>query len=201
MNITDWDQAYQEEFTPWDKGMPSPPLVEWFGKNKLSGSVLMPGCGVGHDVAHLISLGLDAVGLDISPTAIARAKARYPQHAEKFVEADLFSFKGQFDAVVEHTCLCALPPDWRVKYRNAVASLIKPGGMFIGVFFINPEMDPGETGPPFGISTDELSVLFGECFELIESYTPQAAFPGREDREMLQVMRLACQAARNSAED
>ncbi|MEZ5384974.1 MAG: methyltransferase domain-containing protein [Prosthecobacter sp.] len=189
MNITDWDQAYQENFTPWDKGVPSPPLAEWAARNTLPGRVLVPGCGVGHDVAHLISLGIDATGLDISPTAISRARACYPQHATKFVEADLFAFEGQFDAVVEHTCLCALPPEWRVKYRDAVASLVKPGGLLVGVFFINPQMDPGETGPPFGISTDELSALFDEHFEMIESYVPQTAFPGREGRECVRVMR------------
>jgi SAM-dependent methyltransferase len=196
MNITDWDQAYQENFTPWDKGLPgtrarpSPPLVEWFAKNKLSGRVLVPGCGVGHDVAHLVSLGIDAIGLDIAPTAIARAKQCYPQLADRFVLGDLFELSGPFDAIVEHTCLCALPPEWRTRYRDAVASLLKPGGLFLGVFFINPEMDPGETGPPFGISMDELTALFADRFEVIETYVPTAAYPGREGRECVRVLRL-----------
>lgn len=190
MNLTNWDQAYQENFTPWDKGLPAPPLAEWLSRNKLTGRVLVPGCGVGHDVAHLILLGVDACGLDISPTAIERAKERYPEIAERFFVADLFSFSGEFDAVVEHTCLCALPPELRVAYRDAAASLLKPGGLLIGVFFINPEMDPGETGPPFGISMDELTALFGERFEVVESYEPQATFPGREGRECVRVLRL-----------
>ncbi len=190
MNITNWDQTYQENFTPWDKGMSAPPLAEWLSRNKLTGRVLVPGCGVGHDVAHLISLGVDACGLDISPTAVARAKERYPEITERFLVADLFTFSGEFDAVVEHTCLCALPPELRVTYRDAVASLLKPGGLLIGVFFINPEMDPGETGPPFGISMDELTALFAPRFELIESYVPARAFPGREGRECVRVLRL-----------
>lgn len=190
VNITNWDQAYQENFTPWDKGQPSPPLVEWFSRNEVSGSVLVPGCGVGHDVMHLVSLGIDAMGLDIAPTAVERAKATYPEHAERFVVADLFSFRGQFDAVVEHTCLCALPPEWRERYRDVVAFLLKPGGRLIGVFFINPEMDPGETGPPFGISPDELTALFGSRFDLIESQMPGAAYAGREGRELVRVLRL-----------
>lgn len=190
MNITNWDQAYQENFTPWDKGLPSPPLVEWFARNKFSGRVLVPGCGVGHDVAHLVSLGIDAHGLDISPTAIARAKERYPALTDRFVCGDLFELRGQFDAVVEHTCLCALPPEWRGRYRDAIASLLKPGGLLIGVFFINPEMDPGETGPPFGISTDELSALFADRFEIVETQVPTAAYPGREGRECVRVLRL-----------
>ncbi len=189
MNITNWDQAYQENFTPWDKGVPSPPLAEWLARNKIAGRVLVPGCGVGHDVAHLVSLGLDAHGLDIAPTAIERAKAHYPPLAGRFVLGDLFEYRDQFDAIVEHTCLCALPPEWRTRYRDAVAALLKPGGLLVGVFFINPEMDPGETGPPFGISTDDLSALFGEHFELIETYVPETAFPGRDGRECVRVMR------------
>jgi len=187
MNITDWDQAYQENFTPWDKGSPSPPLVEWFSRHQARGSALVPGCGVGHDVAHLISLGFDALGLDIAPKAVARAQARYPQHAARFVQGDLFAFHGQFDVVVEHTCLCALPPEWRVRYRDAVVSLLKPGGLLVGIWFVNPEMDPGETGPPFGISQEELLRLMTPALTLVESYVPQVAYPGREGREMVAV--------------
>ncbi|MDB6005376.1 MAG: hypothetical protein JWR15_2363 [Prosthecobacter sp.] len=191
MNVTNWDQAYQENFTPWDKGLPAPPLVEWLSQNTLSGRVLVPGCGVGHDVAYLVSLGIDAYGLDIAPTAVARAKEHYPQLAERFVCADLFTFRGQYDAVVEHTCLCALPPEWRTKYRDAVASLLKPGGLLVGVFFISPEMDPGETGPPFGIAMDDLTALFEERFQVVESHVPAAAYAGREGRECVRVLRLA----------
>ncbi len=190
MNITNWEQAYQENFTPWDKGMASPPLVEWFSHNKITGRVLVPGCGVGHDVAHLVSLGIDAIGLDIAPTAIERAKSTYPKHTRRFVLGDLFELKDSLDAVVEHTCLCALPPEWRARYRDAVVSLLKPGGLLIGIWFVNPEMDPGETGPPFGISPDELAELFSPRFDIVESRTPYVAYPGREGRELLRVMKL-----------
>jgi SAM-dependent methyltransferase len=195
VNITNWDQAYQENFTPWDKGEPSPPLMEWVSRNHVGGRVLVPGCGVGHDVACLVSMGIDAIGLDIAPTAIERAKARYPELAERFLLGDLFELKGKFDAVLEHTCLCALPPEWRNRYRDAVVSLLKPGGLLIGIWFVNPEMDPGETGPPFGISPDELSTLFTPGFDIVESYTPSTAYSGREGRELLRVMKLKASAA------
>lgn len=189
MDITNWDQAYQDNFMPWDKGAPSPPLVEWLSRNPLTGRVLVPGCGLGHDVVFLASLGLDAIGLDISPTAVERAQIAHPGHAHRFVQGDLFEYKDKFDAIVEHTCLCALPPEWRPRYRNAVASLLKPGGLLVGVFFMNPDMDPGETGPPFGITEAELTALFEDAFDLVESEIPQAAYPGREGRELLRALR------------
>lgn len=188
MQITSWEQAYVDEFTPWDRGEPSPPLAEWFTRHTITGRVLVPGCGLGHDVAHLATLGLDAVGLDIAPTAISRARQLYPQLAERFVCEDLFQHEGHYDAVVEHTCLCALTPDLRVQYRDAMARLLRPGGLLIGIWFINPELDPGETGPPFGITPDELAVLFAPSFEIIENYVPETGYPSRQGRELLRVM-------------
>ena len=72
-----------------------------------------------------------------------------------------------------------------------MTSLLKPGGLLVGVFYINPEMDPGETGPPFGISTDELTALFAERFQVVESHVPAAAYPGREGRECVRVLQFS----------
>ena len=53
--MKDWDKAYQEGETPWDKGYASPAIAEWLQKNSLEGGVLVPGCGLGHDVRLLAS--------------------------------------------------------------------------------------------------------------------------------------------------
>jgi hypothetical protein len=62
--MTDWEQHYLEGNTPWNKNQPSPPMLEWVRQNKPAGRALVPGCGVGHDVAMLCEHGLDACGLD-----------------------------------------------------------------------------------------------------------------------------------------
>jgi len=194
MKITDWEQCYNEGNTPWDKGMPSPPLVDWLARRKLRGRVLVPGCGSGHDVAHLRAHGAEAIGLDLAPSAVARARTVYPAHADHFVLGDLFAvpneWGGGFDAVVEHTCLCAMSPELRIRYREAVLTLLKPGGLLVGVWYINPEMDPGESGPPFGIDVESLDALFGEHFLPIEDYVPRVSYPGREGRERVRVLQL-----------
>ena len=192
--MTDWEQNYVEGHTPWNKGKASPPMMEWVSQNQPQGRVLVPGCGVGHDVVMLVDAGLDAHGLDIAPTAIAMAQAAYPDQANRFVLGDLFAtpleWQGSFDFVFEHTCLCALPPEWRTRYEAAAYQLLKTGAQLVGIWFINPEMDPDETGPPFGISVSELSALFDESrWQVIEDRVPEIGYDGRVGRERLRVLR------------
>ncbi|TDU66623.1 thiopurine S-methyltransferase [Prosthecobacter fusiformis] len=192
--MTDWESCYVEGNTPWDKGAPSPPLSAWVKKNHPQGRAVVPGSGIGHDVVMLVESGLDAVGVDLSPTAIQRARARHPAHADRFHEVDLFAlpadWRGSFDHVFEHTCLCALPPSLRQAYAEAVHGLLKPSGVLVGIWFINPEMDPGESGPPFGISTAELDLLFPSSqWQVLEDFVPATAYDGREGRERLRVLR------------
>lgn len=189
MDIKSWEQAYLENFTPWDRGEASPPLVDWLAGNTLRGSVLVPGCGMGHDAALLAAHGLDVTGLDIAPTAVERARHLHPDCKGRFVCDDFFAHQGCYDIIVEHTCLSALPPEMRPAYRDTMARLLRPGGLLVGVWFVNPQLDPGETGPPFGISPEELEALFAADFEIVESRVPGRSYPGREGRELLRVMR------------
>ncbi len=192
--MTDWEQCYIEGHMPWNKGTPSPPMLEWVIHHQPQGSALMPGCGVGHDLAMLVTQGVDATGLDLSPTAIEMAKTTYPALTERFVVGDLFAmpavWQEHYDFVFEHTCLCALPPDLRADYEKAVYSVLKQGGLLVGIWFINPEMDPGESGPPFGIPTQELDTLFAAPrWEVVEDVVPEVGHGGRVGRERLRTVR------------
>ena len=140
-------------------------------------------------VAH----GLEATGLDIAPTGVAEARARYPQLAERFVTGSLFDppaeMCGAFDVVLEHTCMSALPPTLRADYRRGIDLTLRRGGLLIGVWFINPALDPGEEGPPYPFSVAELTALFAVSYEIVEDYVPDVAFGGREGRERVRVLR------------
>ena len=74
--MTDWESRYQVGDMPWEKGLASPPLLELLGKFQDwgSGPVLVPGCGLGHDVRALGVLGIPVLGLDLAPSAVARAR-------------------------------------------------------------------------------------------------------------------------------
>ena len=201
---TDWESCYRTGETPWDKGAPAPPLLEWLEQPgcQLDGEVLVPGCGLGYDVRAIVAAGhaRQAVGLDVSPTALAQARSLPRAGGESYVEADLFDLppdlRGRFDWVFEHTCFCAIEPTRRADYVRAVAAALRPGGHLLAVFYLDPwnagEPAPPGGGPPFATSAEELDHLFAGHFELLEESTPGRAYKGREGREL---RRLFCRAA------
>ena len=193
MRPMDWDEMYQKGDIPWDKRSPSPAMQQYLERHAISGRALVPGCGRGHEVALAVGHGLDAIGLDIAPTAVAAARAMYPHLSERFVTGDLFrppaDMLGAFDLVLEHTCMSALAPAMRAGYRRGVDLVLRPGGLLIGVWFINPALDPGEEGPPFPLSVAALTALFSEDYEIVGDYVPDVAFGGREGRERVRVLR------------
>ncbi len=189
----DWESCYLQGETPWDHGHASPPLLAEVAQRPLTGRVLVIGCGPGHDVAALADLGVDVTGLDIAPSAVSLAQTNYPRHAARFLEGDLFDLvpelRGAFHVVVEHTCLSGMPPELRPDYAAGVRAALKPGGQITGVWYINPDLDPGETGPPFPLPVEELDALFAADFEILADYIPENSFVARQGRERVRVLR------------
>jgi len=193
---TDWENRYLEGDTPWDKGEASPGLIDFLDREPLKGRVLIPGCGLGHDVRAIAAAGgaaVEPVGLDIAPAAVERARSFPRAGRERYELGDLFAlppeWRGAFDAVWEHTCFCAIDPSLREAYAASVEGALKPGGLFLAIFYLNPDMEPGENGPPFGATPAELDGFFGSRFELVDDWTPARAFKGREGRERMRLYR------------
>ena len=196
--MKDWEACYKSGETPWDKGLPAPPLVDLIdriGTTLFSGGpVLIPGCGLGHDVRLLADLGIPSYGLDISQTAVASASGLTQQPGAHFEHGDFldpaWSHGRKFKAIWEHTCFCAIDPTLRNAYARAVAAVLDPGGIFAGVFYLTPS-DPGDddSGPPFETSIEELDALFSPWFERIDGWVPERCYPGREGREWIGIFR------------
>lgn len=190
--MSDWEERYTKGETPWEKGTPHPELIAFLRRYPLHGRVLVPGCGFGHDVRAIAATADEVVGLDIAPSAVAGAKKHPLVGGERYQVADLFALpakmSGSFDWVFEHTCFCAIPPARRADYVTAVASALAPGGRLIAIFYMNPDMDPGELGPPFGSSKEELDELFGHSFKVIAEWVPASTHPGRDSRELCRIL-------------
>ncbi len=191
--MTNWEAQYQARDTPWDKGAPCPGLVDYLASAGSLGRVLVPGCGLGHDVRALAAHAKEVVGLDLAPSAIAAARGFSKVGTERYEAGDLFALpedgRGSFDMVWEHTCFCAIDPARRPDYVAAVAGALRAGGELLAIFYLDPGQPSPADGPPFETSLQELDGLFGVAFELQREWAPSCAYPGREGREWMRLLR------------
>ena len=181
--MKDWDKAYQEGETPWDKGYASPAIAEWLQKNSLEGGVLVPGCGLGHDVRLLASHNNQVTGIDISQTAISKAKAIEVVNNESYRVADFFNlpeyYSQSFDWVVEHTFFCAIAPDLRQSYVENLVNMLRPKGYYLAVFFLKDPSQIDSESPPYKICREAVEKYFGKNFDLLDSFIPTSHYECR----------------------
>jgi SAM-dependent methyltransferase len=189
---TDWEDHYRRGETPWEKGAPSPGLVDFLAREPIHGKVLVPGCGKGHDVRAIAASADEVIGIDIAPSAVVAAQAFPTAGRECYEVADLFALppfrRGSFDWVWEHTCFCAIQPAQRPAYVEAVAGALRPSGQLLAIFYLDPGNDSPEEGPPFEVSIAELDRLFLPHFSLVREWLPERTYAGREGREWMRLL-------------
>jgi methyl halide transferase len=179
-----WEHRYQIKDMPWEKGAPSPGLVDFLAANPglKRGTVAVPGCGTGHDVREFARAGFDTHGFDLAPSAIhiatestlaAGLKAAF--HLSDFLK-DAPSQK--FDWIVEHTLFCAIQLAERDDYVRAVLRWLKPGGNYLAVNYF----DCGPDGPPFPTTREEQLSRWSPHFDLVADWVPRS-YPNRENKE------------------
>jgi cyclopropane fatty-acyl-phospholipid synthase-like methyltransferase len=181
-----WETRYQSKDMPWEKGAPSPGLVDFLGANPglARGTVCVPGCGTGHDVREWTRAGFTALGCDIAPGAIRLATERTAA-ADLAAAFRLHDFLRDpppqpFDWLFEHTLFCAIKPGERDLYVDAVLRWLKPGGHYLAVNYLIPDTD----GPPFGTTRDELWQRFSPHFDLHREWVPRS-YPNRTGLELM----------------
>jgi SAM-dependent methyltransferase len=134
---------------PWADFAPYPRLVSALAGLPAGGRALVVGCGLGDDAEHVASLGFTTVAFDVSPTAIAAARRRFPRSTVEYVTADLLSppraWVGAFDLVVEVFTLQVLTGAARRTALVQLARLVAPGGRLLVIARARDEHeDPGE---------------------------------------------------------
>lgn len=184
----DWEARYQTQDMPWEKGEPSPGLVDFLATHSQleRGTVLVPGCGTGHDARAWAAAGFTVTGYDLAPSAIklSREKTAAAGLKAEFVQGDFLSDKParQFDWIFEHTLFCAIDPQRRDDYARAVLRWLKPGGQYLAVNYLLKEGDGDE--PPFKTTRAELWERFSPGFVLREEWVPRS-WPKRKGLELM----------------
>lgn len=164
-----WQQRFEAGEVPWDRGGPSPQLAAWLSAGVLHAgrSVVVPGCGSGHDVAALAAAGCVVTGVDYAPAAVdqTRRRLRDAALAAEVVAADVLQWQpaSACDAVYEQTCLCALHPDDWARYAAQLHAWLRPGGVLCALFMQVRRERAGQgviDGPPYHCDINAMRALF-----------------------------------------
>src|SRR5258707_1994633 len=157
-----WDEAYARGAAPWDIGRPQAAFVRLADSGLLRGRVLDSGCGTGEHALLAAARGADAVGIDISPLAIERARRKAAERdvAARFEVGDVLSL-GQlgmtFDTVIDSGVFHVFDDDSRARYVASLESALRSGGTCYLMCF--SDCQPGDSGPP-RVRQDELRAAF-----------------------------------------
>lgn len=146
----DWFDAAYQGTPPWDIGRPQPAIVSLYETGRIAGKVLDVGCGTGENALYLAQRGLEVVGIDGAPRAIAMARAKRKARGLKvrFDVADALDLPLQerpFDTVIDSGLFHVFSDEERPRLRQSVGRVIKPGGTYLMMCF--SEREPGDWGP------------------------------------------------------
>src|SRR5574337_369658 len=154
--------------TPWDIGGPQPAVRRLVALGAIKGEVLDPGTGPGHHAIYFASKGFPTTGIDISATAIERARqnARQAGVSVDFEVADakkLDGLENRFDTVVDTAFYNTFAGDDAAQhdYLLALHRATRPGARLymieaadynVNGFFMPPKMsqDDFRRGLPAG---------------------------------------------------
>ncbi len=159
----DWDGAYAEgTLSPWDIGRPQPAFARLADRDLLSGRVLDAGCGTGEQALLAAGRGAQVLGVDVSPRAIGRARAKAAERglAARFEVADALNLAAiglTFDTVIDCGLFHVFDDEARVRYVASLASVLDPGGTCYLMCF--SDRQPGDFGPR-RVNQDELRSAF-----------------------------------------
>ena len=154
---------------PWDRGAPHQLLVQWAHGRGLDGdgrTALVVGCGLGDDAEYVSGFGFDTVAFDVSATAVATARRRFPESRVRYLTADLLDppdrWRKAFDLVVEIMTVQALPHSARQKAIVGVGELVAPGGTLVVIAVAREAEDDPVEGPPWPLTRAEIEAFVTE---------------------------------------
>ncbi|MBI3770708.1 MAG: class I SAM-dependent methyltransferase [Deltaproteobacteria bacterium] len=164
------EAARGEALVPWADLAPNPRVVAWLDRARPTrGRVLDVGCGLGDTAEELARRGLTVVAVDVSPTAVAQARARFPSSRVDYRVLDLLrlpvELAGAFDLVVECYTLQVLPPDARADDGAALRRAVTPGGTLLVVARARESNEP-EGQMPWPLTRSEIEAIADDTLRL-----------------------------------
>jgi SAM-dependent methyltransferase len=166
--ISSWERGYRENWTPWDIDRPQPAFVRLADAGEITSPVLDSGCGTGEHSLLLAERGLDVLGIDISPTASARATDKALQRGLdcEFAVGDVLALDRlgrRFRTIIDSGVFHVFDDTDRARYVKSLASVLEDGGVLHLLCF--SEHTPGTVGPR-RVTQAELRAAFADGWDV-----------------------------------
>lgn len=164
-----WDSVYTADTPPpWDIGRPQPAFLRLADEGLLTGRLLDSGCGTGEHTLLAAGRGADATGVDLSPSAIGKARAKAAERGltARFEVADALDLPRlglTFDTIVDSGVFHVFDDDGRARYVASLASVLRPGGTCCLLCFSDRE--PGTWGPR-RVRREEITAAFAGGWDI-----------------------------------
>lgn len=149
---------------PWARLGPHPLLVLWLNGRPAPAAqppALVVACGLGDDAEELARRGYAVTAFDVSATAIAQCRRRFPGSRVDYQVADLLALPdamtGRFSLVVEINTLQSLPRPARPRAVAAIAAMVAPGGLLFVRCQAAGEDEPDGPERPWPVRRSELA--------------------------------------------
>ena len=155
---------------PWDIGRAQPEVVRIADAGGFADPVIDIGCGTGENALELASRGLEVLGIDASPRAIAAARAKASERGSsaEFLVADalaLGSFDRRFRTALDCGVFHVFEDRERPIYVASLASVLEPGGVLHLLCF--SDRQPGSFGPR-RVTQQEIRESFADGWDVRE---------------------------------
>ena len=157
--VESWDASYVGGPAPWDIDRPQPAFARLAEAGAFTGAVLDAGCGTGEHALLLAARGLSVLGVDVAPTAIARAREKAAARGldVEFQVGDALHLSGAFDTVLDCGLFHTFDADERRAYVASLAAVTR-GRLFVLCF--------GEADVPHPVTEAELRAAFADGWHI-----------------------------------
>ncbi len=168
-----WEDVYRHAKTedlPWYyAGLDADVKAAIRGLGAKRGRFLDLGTGPGTQAVGLAKLGFDVVGVDISRTAIskARARARAGNAKIRFIVDNILDTAlkpKQFDFILDRGVFHTMKPEGRMRFIRTIRRLLKADGVYLMKCFSTKT--PGTWGP-HRFTKGMIKEYFGKYFEIV----------------------------------
>ncbi|MFK7849207.1 MAG: thiopurine S-methyltransferase [Rhodothermales bacterium] len=184
MDASFWFGKWERNEIGFHQPAPNPMLVNNFEALSLNKGdrVFIPLCGKTHDIGWLLSKGFRVAGVELSQVAIEQlftslsvtpeiskldTLLHYSAPNIDIFVGDVFALSGEIlgpvDAIYDRAALVALPKEMRMQYTPLLTNITNTASQLVVIYAYDQDVVPG---PPFSITTDELTQHYKTIYDL-----------------------------------